>query len=303
MIIADLRAVSDALSLIAGMSYLYFLAPVAFSVWWILTKGNFQRVTKALGVIAFAQLAYVAAAVLATNSPLALLKGILLPHISARPEYAIAVIAVFGSLLTPDVIVWQTSSRKDRNQAKTEHGSDSRAGTLIAAAISLSAIISASALHVHSPGDLTTSTAAQALSPLGSFGPVLFSLGIIGSGLVALPILIASMCFSIAEAADWKSGLNQNPWEAPLYYVLLSAAVILAVVVNYAHLNTVKVLYFSQVVAGALTVPILWYILRLANDSTIVQRTNTMWQNFWLGGAIGGTVAANGIFLWNLVRS
>jgi Mn2+/Fe2+ NRAMP family transporter len=110
------------------------------------------------------------------------------------------------------------------------------------------------------------------------------------------------MCFSIAEAADWKSGLNQNPWEAPLYYVLMSGAVIIAVVVNYAHLNTVKVLYFSQVVAGALTVPILWYILRLANNSRIVKRTNTMWQNFWLGGAIGGTIAANAIFLWNLVR-
>jgi Mn2+/Fe2+ NRAMP family transporter len=173
---------------------------------------------------------------------------------------------------------------------------------LVAAVISLSAIISASALHVGSPGDLTTRSAAEALAPLGHLAPLIFSLGILGSGLVALPILISSMCFSIAEAADWNSGLNQNPWEAPLYYSLMSAVVALAVVVNYGHLNTVKVLYFSQVVAGALTVPILWYILRLSNNRAIVQRVNTVWQNFWLGGAIGGTIGANVIVVWSLLR-
>lgn len=303
MIIADLRAVGDALSLILNISFLYFLAPVAFSVWWILMKGNFQRVTKVLAVLALAQMAYLAAAILATSSPLALLRGIFLPRITGGgQEYAMGIIAVFGSLLTPDVIVWQTSSRKDTNRARTGHTQESRAGTLVAAAISLSAIISASVLHVQHPGDLTTHTAAVALAPLGTFGPVLFSLGIIGSGLVALPILISSMCFSIAEAADWKSGINQNPWEAPLYYSLMSGAVIVAVVMNYSHLNTVKVLYYSQVVAGVLVVPILWYILKLANNKRIVQRANTVWQNFWLGGAIGGMVAANGIFIWTLLK-
>lgn len=303
MIIADLRAVGDALSLILNISFLFFLAPVAFSVWWILMKGNFQRVTKVLALLALAQLAYVASAVLATHSPLQLLRGIFLPRISGSgSEYAMGIIAVFGSLLTPDVIVWQTSSRKDTNRARTGHTQESRAGTLVAAAISLSAIISASVLHVHNPGDLTTRTAAEALSPLGTFGPILFSLGIIGSGLVALPILIASMCFSIAEAADWRSGINQNPWQAPLYYSLMSGSVILAVIVNYWNLNTVKVLYYSQVVAGALVVPILWYILRLANNRRIVQSANTTWQNFWLGGAIGGMIAANGIFFWSLLR-
>jgi Mn2+/Fe2+ NRAMP family transporter len=299
MIVADLRAVSDAFSLILNIPFLYFLAPVAFSVWWMLIKGNFQRAMKVLGLVALAQIAYIGAAVLANHSPLVLVRSLLLPHISASPAYAIAVIAVFGSLLTPDVIVWQTSSRKDMNPAHTGHGEQSRAGTLVATAVSLSAIISASTLHVHHPGDLTTRTAAEALRPLGAISPVLFSLGIIGSGLVALPILIASMCFSISEAADWKSGLSQNPWEAPRFYVLISVAVIVGCVVNFGHLNTVKVLYFSQVVAGTLTIPILWYILRLANNEAIMRKTNSLWQNFWLGGAIGGTIAANGIVLWS----
>ena len=302
MIIADLRAVSDAFSIITRLPYIYFLAPVMFSVWWILVKGNFQRVTKAIAALAMAQLAYIAAAVLATHSPITLLRGLLLPRLAATPEYAIGVIAVFGSLLTPDVIVWQTSSRKDTNQAKAEHGAQSRAGTLVACVISLSAMVSASVLSVHNPGDLTTRSAAEALAPLGTVAPILFSLGIIGSGLVALPVLIASMCFSIAEAARWNSGLEQNPWEAKFFYVLMSLTAVIAAVVNYGSLNTVRVLYLSQLIAGMLTVPVLWFILRLANDRRIMKRTNTHWQNFWLGGAIGGTVSANVIFLWSLFR-
>lgn len=301
MIIADLRAVSDAFSVILEKSPIFFLVPVAFSVWWILIRGSFQRVTRALGALALAQLAYVAAAVLATHSLSALLKGIFLPHITVTPDYAIGVIAIFGSLLTPDVIVWQTSSQRDSNKA-TATGGDSHAGTFVAALVSLSAVVCASSLHMTNPGDMTTRAAALALAPLGSLGPVFFSLGIIGSGLVALPILVASMCYSIAEAVDWKSGLSQNPWEARFFYMLLSGAVFIAVVSNFAPLNTVRILYWSQVMAGVLVIPILWNILRLTNDRSVVGEPNSLFQNFWLGGAIGGSVVANAVFLWSVLR-
>ena len=301
MIIADLRAVSDAFSVILRQSAVFFLVPVAFSVWWILIRGGFQRVTKALGWLALAQLAYVAAAVLATKSFTGLLKGIFMPHVTATPGYAIAVIALFGSLLTPDVIVWQTSSQRDSNKA-TAAGGDSHAGTFVAALVSLSAVVCASGLHVADPANMTIRTAAVALAPLGAMGPLFFALGIIGSGLVALPILVASMCYSIAEAVDWKSGLSQNPWEARFFYMLLSGAVFIAVVTNFAPLNTVKILYWSQIMAGVLVIPILWNILRLTNDRSIVGEPNSLFQNFWLGGAIGGSVVANVVFLWSLLR-
>lgn len=300
MIIADLRAVSEAFSVILQRSATFFYVAVAFSVWWILIRGSFQRVTRVLGAIALAQLAYVAAAVLATHSLTALLKGIFLPHVASSPEYAITVVALFGSLLTPDVIVWQTSSRRDRNQATP--ATDSHAGTFVAVLVSLSAIVCASALNVSDPDAMTIRLAASALAPLGMLGPVLFALGIIGSGLVALPILVASMCYSIAEAVDWKTGLDQNPWEARLFYVLLSGTIFLSVITNFFPLNTVKILYWSQFMAGVVLIPILWNILRLTNDKTVVSRPNSVFENFWLGGAIGGSVVANGIFIWSLLR-
>ncbi|HUN89979.1 MAG TPA: divalent metal cation transporter, partial [Terriglobales bacterium] len=204
------------------------------------------------------------------------------------------------SLLTPDVIVWQTSSRRDRNRAAP--ATDSHAGTFVAVLVSLSAVICANALNVSDPGSMTIRLAATALAPLGVFGPALFALGIIGSGLVALPILVASMCYSIAEAVDWKTGLDQNPWEARLFYVLLSGTIFISVLTNFFPLNTVMILYWSQFMAGVVLIPILWNILRLTNDRSVVAHPNSVFENFWLGGAIGGSVVANCIFIWSLLR-
>jgi Mn2+/Fe2+ NRAMP family transporter len=131
---------------------------------------------------------------------------------------------------------------------------------------------------------------------LGAIGPILFSLGIIGSGLVALPILVASLCFSISEAANWDYGLNKPPWEARRFFVLICIVLLIAVIVNYFSVNTVKTLFWSQVLAGVFIVPILFFILWISNDRRIMKTTNSIWQNFWLGGAVGGMLVANVIF-------
>src|SRR5260370_2755509 len=122
------------------------------------------------------------------------------------------VIGVFGSLLTPDVIVWQTSSRRGLPEGLREaHVTESHAGTFVACLISLSAMIAASHLHLADPSSMSTRTAAEALGSLGVAGPVLFSIGIVGSGLIALPVLVASLFFSLSNAALLKSGLPFIP--------------------------------------------------------------------------------------------
>jgi Mn2+/Fe2+ NRAMP family transporter len=209
-----------------------------------------------------------------------------------------AVIAVFGSLLTPDVIVWQTSTKRE---TASFHDVEAKFGCVVAAVVSLSAIIASSAMKIADPSSMTTQDAAQALAPLGHLGPMLFALGIIGSGLVALPILVASLCFSISEAADWSYGLNQPPWEAKRFFTLICAVLLLAVVVNFMGINTVQTLYWSQVMAGIFIVPILFFILWIANDRRIMLTTNTRWQNFWLGAAVGGMIAANTVFFFTSV--
>lgn len=299
MIIADLIAVSDAFSLILRQQRFFFLPMVAFAVWYLLVLGDYRKSSRAFIWFAVFQAAYVVAAIMAVKSWTGLLRGLFLPHITLSTAYIIGIIAVFGSLLTPDVLVWQTSSRRDRKATGGGfHTSESKAGTLVAVVISLSVIIAASALHVADPEHMSTLTAAQALRPLGSLAPVIFSIGIIGSGLIALPILVASMCFSISEAANWHAGLTMPAWEARPFYILISACIIVATVVDFGNINTVTVLYWSQVIAGFLVVPVLGSILLLGNNARLSGRRNTTSENVWLGGAVAGMIVANIVFFW-----
>ncbi len=299
MIIADLIAVSDAFSLILRQERVYFLPAVAFVVWYLLVLGNYPKVSRALIWFALFQVAYVVAAVMAVPSWTGLLHGLFLPHITLNSAFIIGIIAVFGSLLTPDVLVWQTSSRRDRKASGGGfHSSESKAGTLVAVVISLSVIVAASALHVADPEHMSTLTAAHALSPLGSLAPVIFSIGLIGSGLIALPILVASMCFSIAEAASWEAGLTIPAWQARPFYILISACIFVAAVIDFGNINPVTILYWSQVIAGFLVVPVLGFILLLGNNARLAGRKNTNSENLWLGGAVAGMIVANAVLFW-----
>jgi Mn2+/Fe2+ NRAMP family transporter len=164
--------------------------------------------------------------------------------------------------------------------------------------ISLSVIVAASHLKVPDPGNMSTRMASEALSSFGVLGPILFSLGIFASGLIALPILVGSLCFSVTEAFQWKSGLSYVPWEARHFYILISATVFIAVFVDFIGVHTIKVLYWSQVLAGIVLVPIFTFILLLGNNRKVMQTTNTRWENAWLGIAAVAMLFSNLIFFW-----
>lgn len=299
MIIADIMAVSEGLSMILQQPRWFFPAAVAFTVWYILIFAGYERVNQTLSLLALFLLSYVVAAFIFGHSFATVAKGVFLPRLSPGTGYVMAVIAVFGSLLTPDIVVWQTSTK--REPGASLHDLEAKLGCVVAAVVSLSVIISASAMKVADPASMATREAAQALSSLGQLGPILFALGIIGSGLVALPILVASLCFSISEAAEWPYGLNQQPWEAKRYFTLICTVLFLALVVNLFGINTIAILYLSQVLAGMFIVPILFFIVWIANDRRIMRTTNSHWQNFWLGAAVGGMIAANLVFLYTEV--
>jgi Mn2+/Fe2+ NRAMP family transporter len=301
MIIGDLVAVSEALSIITRHSRVYFLAPLGFTVWYMLIVGDARRTMEKMGLLSVALLAYVGAAILASPSAATVASGIVFPRVEMSSAYAMAVIAVFGSLLTPDVIVWQTSSRRDvPTGLKQNLLGESHAGTLVATVVSLSAIIAASStLKTANAGAMTTRAAAEALHPLGPLAPILFSVGIIGSGLVALPLLAGSLSFSIAEALGWESGLSKAPWEAQFFYVVISGVLLFAVAIAFAPINTVKLLYGSQVLAGALSIPILGSLLMLGNRLGVVRKRNRRFDNTCLSIAVVGMVIANIMFVWN----
>jgi Mn2+/Fe2+ NRAMP family transporter len=298
IIIADLLAVSDALSIILAQPRLYFVAPIAFSVWYILIFRDYRKITLALVAVSLPLYVYVASAII-TGPPLGeLLRQIFVPHIANKPHLSQGIVAMFGAFLTPYVVLWQTSSRTDPEHEP--HKADAYAATLVSAVLAISVMVAASSvLHLHSPVDMTTRQAAEALRPVvGDLGPILFSIGIIGSGLVAIPVLVASMCYDTAQAMGWPYGLSEHPWEAKRFYVLISAAVVAAALGNFIHINPVKALYWSMILAGIFTVPVFLFILIVANDRRIMRTTNTRLQNFCVGAATGGAAAATAILFY-----
>ncbi len=302
MIIADLMAISDAFSIILQHRRAFFVAPAAFSIWYILIFRDYRKITRALLWLSLPLFVYVAAAILAAPSARQVVISTFVPSVSQSSEYVAAVVGLFGSLLTPYVLVWQTSSRREHAVIgeHTPHEAQSQAGTFVTSVLSFSIIVAAGSLmHMDHASDMTTLQAAEALRPAaGNAGPLVFALGIIGAGMVALPVLVASMCYSISEAMEWKAGLSEFPWEAKRFYVLISVAMFVAAAANFLPINPVKALYWSQILAGILTVPILAFILIISRDRRVMITTNSRAQNFWIGAAIGGLLAAGVVYAW-----
>ncbi len=302
MIVADLMAISDGFSIILAQQRFFFVAATAFSIWYILIFRDYRKITRVLLFLSLPLFAYVAAAVMAAPTARQVLLGTLLPRVVHSSAYPATIVALIGSLLTPYVLIWQTSSRREHAVIGEEKppGAEPHMGTFVTTLLAYSVVVAAgSVIHLSHPVDMTTRQAAEALQPaVGNYGQLLFALGIIGAGLVAVPVLVASLCYSIAEAMGWPAGLSEHPWEAKRFYALITLAVLSAAVLNYLPINPVKALYWSQILAGVLTVPILISILVLSNDRRIMRTTNTVGQNFWIGAAIGGLISAGATWIW-----
>ena len=301
MIVADLMAVTDGFSIIVEMPRMYFIAAAGFSVWYMVIFRDYLQITQKLVLLALPLFTYVAAALLAHPAWGQVVANSLIPRVPHQAGYPAAVVGIFGALLTPYVLVWQTNSRRERALAGGGSGRFKyHAGTIVTAVLCYSIMVAAgTVLHISPVGDLTTRVAAEALTPaVGQLGTALFALGIIGCGMVALPMLVASMCNSVAEAMGWRSGLDENPWIAIRFYVLISVAMFVAAALNFMRVNPVLVLYWSQILAGVLTVPILVFILLVSNNRHVMRTTNSWWQNFWIGAAGGSVVAAGLMALW-----
>ena len=206
-----------------------------------------------------------------------------LPHLGVGA--ATVVVAVFGTTISPYLFFWQSSEEVEDLQAAHEPGllhesvrkarwelARIRWDTLVGMAFSnLVAffIILTTAVTLHAAGktDIQTSAdAAQALRPIA--GPLafsLFTLGIVGTGLLAVPVLAGSAAYAIGESFGWKIGLEHQPWQAPGFYAVIAAAVLLGLAVVFSPLDPIKALFWSAVLNGVISVPIMGAMMLVAS--------------------------------------
>ncbi|MFC3068349.1 NRAMP family divalent metal transporter [Phenylobacterium soli] len=201
----------------------------------------------------------------------------LAPQMPLTSEALTVVVAVFGTTISPYLFFWQSSEEVEELEANHEHDLlhssgakakrelnrirwDTVVGMLFSNLIAFFIILTTAAtLHVAGKTDIQTSAdAALALKPIA--GPMafgLFSLGIVGTGLLAVPVLAGSAAYAVAESFDWKMGLEHEPWEAPGFYSVIAAAMLLALGVVFSPLDPIKALFWSAVINGVISVPIM----------------------------------------------
>ncbi len=192
-------------------------------------------------------------------------------------EAAITVVAIFGTTISPYLFFWQSAQEVE----EVEHHPDEKPlledpaeapgafrhmqvdtilGMFVSNLVALAIMISTAAtLHAAGKTDIATAAdAAQALEPLaGKFAFLLFALGIIGTGLLAVPVLAGSAAYAVGDTRGWKVSLDAKPWEAIGFYSVIGVAVALGLVIDYSGLDPMRALFWSAVINGVIAVPMM----------------------------------------------
>jgi Mn2+/Fe2+ NRAMP family transporter len=268
---ADLEMLAAVTGLVTGIKFTYFIIPFAALMAYVTIFSDFKRFATILLAVGAVFLAYVVAAFLARPDWSEVLRQTVVPRIDPSPTYFLGAVGLLGTTITPYLFFWQASGEIEERRGVQRMG---RTGLDIAVGIVWSNIIAffilvttGAVLFTHHASIQTAADAAKALEPLvGPYAKDLFAAGIIGAGLVAIPVLAASTAYSVAGLVGWRRSLNRSALNAPQFYLVLGVAFLVAVQLAISDLDPIKVLFYSQVLDG-LIAPVLVALLVLLTTS------------------------------------
>ncbi len=311
-IAADLGAMAAALQLIAGGPAHLYVALFAFGSLALQICVPFPRYSPILKWLTMALFAYVGTLFLIDIPWEKVARGTLLPSIRLDSAYLVMLVAVFGTTISPYLFFWQASQEVEEQRAapgqeplieKPQQAErnfrrikiDTYLGmgfsNLVAFFIMLTTAVT---LNVHGVTDIQTSAqAAEALRPIaGDFAFWLFAAGIVGTGLLAVPVLAGSAAYAVAETFKWRIGLGLPLLEARGFYAILSAATLLGVGMNLSAIDPIRALIWSAVINGVISVPIMCVMMLMAVRPEIMGQFVVTRRLKWLGWLATGAMAA-----------
>ena len=234
--------------------------------------------------------AYVGVAFFAHVSWAEVFRATFRPHIELSKSYLTALVAVLGTTISPYLFFWQASQEveevkghrgeKPLKQAPSQATEqlrririDTYVGMALSNVVAFFIILTAGAtLHAHGITEISSSAqAAKALEPLaGRFAFLLFVCGIVGTGLLAVPVLAASACYGIGEACRWKASLERKPGEAIRFYSAITVATLIGLSLNFMHIDPVKALFWAAILNGFLAAPLMVVIMMMASSNRVM---------------------------------
>jgi len=286
---ADLSGMADAGHLLTRIPSLPLVFAFAIGICAATIRFPYHRIANTLKWLALSLFAYVIAAFVSGGNWSGVLHDTLIPSLPANNDAWGMLVAVLGTTISPYLFYWQASEEIEEEKAKGQLTIRSRRGatggdigirkldvgigTFFSNLVMYFIILTtALTLHRHGLTHIDTSAqAAQALGPIaGRFAALLYTVGILGVGFLAIPTLSGSAAYALAETFHWREGLDSSLRRAPWFYGVIILSILIGVGLNFAHVNPVKALYWSAVVNGLLAPFLLVAVLLVASDRKIM---------------------------------
>jgi Mn2+/Fe2+ NRAMP family transporter len=287
---ADLGAMGAALQLVIGGSDLFWAVCFGVACIFLQIFTDYRRYIGILKWLTLSLFAYVGVVLIVDVPWDKVAIGIFYPHVQWNSNYLAVIVGVFGTTISPYLFFWQSTQEAEdvianpeaqpllvAPEQATEEIKRIRFDTWIGMGFSnlvglFIIITTAATLNVHGITDIqTASQAAEALRPLaGAFAFFVFALGIIGTGLLAVPILAASSAYAVGEALDWHIGLGRRPREAKAFYAVLVCATLIGILINFTNVNPIKALFWAAVLNGIIAVPMMYVMMFMATSKRIM---------------------------------
>lgn len=320
---ADLGAMGDALHLVLGgapkLLYVVILGTLCVGLEIFMRYHNYVNVLKWTAVTLFS---YVITAFVVDVPWRQVLHDFLVPAVSLDTKFVVSVVAVMGTTISPYLFFWQSSQEAEDQRVDPRAQPlrdaprqapiqirririDTYVGMAFSNLISLFIIITTAAtLNAHGAGEVETSAqAAEALRPIaGELAFVLFALGIIGTGLLAVPVLAGSAAYAVGEALQWPTGLARLPLEAKAFYGTIALATLIGVAMNFIGFDAIKALFWSAVLNGLIAVPLMVVTMLMATSSRVMGPfvlSRTLACMGWLATGVMAVIAAAMFLTWD----
>lgn len=294
---ADLGGMGKVTEMMTGVSSMlwtpvYAILIGSFLIWW--SYYAIARIFKWMTLILFS---YVLAALFAKPDWGAVIHATFIPHLEWSGRYWATLVGIFGTTISPYLFFWQASQEVEEERGQGELTVEARKGatnaqlrksrTDVVTGMFFSNLImyfiiltTAATLHAHGKTTIATAQdAAEALQPLAGRGAYwLFSLGLIGAGMLGVPVLAGSSAYAVSEGAAWRGSLADTPILSRGFYAIIAAGLLLGLALDYAGFNAVSMLFWSAVLNGVLAPPLVVIVLLLTSNRAIMgSRANPAW--------------------------
>lgn len=319
---ADIGGMAAAVGVLIHIPPPFIIVTITFAIFALQVWGSYTLIRNVFRWLTLTLLAYVGAGILAKPDLLLVVKGTLVPTVRFDREFLSLLVAVMGTTLSAYLYTWQSNQEVEEEIAKgrrrlwqrkgatdqelQETKRDVVSGMFFSGVVLYFVILSTGAtLFRAGKTDINSAAdAAEALRPLaGPAAELLFALGLIGVGFLAVPIMTTGAAYNLSQALGWRHGLHKKPAAAKKFYAAIGGFTLVAMGMNFAGINPMKALVFSGIVQGISTPPLLLLIMLVTNNRKIMGRhVNGFWSNLlgWITTAALFAAGAGLVLAWVL---